>query len=198
VIHELVHELVIAFFTVLIADAVFDMSTRLARRIVSWSARRIYADPERAAVRAREWVTVVDSAPKYLSLCQAALFAGVAVGKVTGRRWHAACLASRVVLRLQVPERQRRFLTMVMSLASIALTTLGAIKVEAGGPHRPWWFALALVMAVLAAVVPAYEQRRKERQVRAAMMAARHAGAEFEKVAARQMVMPSSHDELQE
>jgi RNA polymerase sigma factor (sigma-70 family) len=109
VTHELVHELLIAFIMALIvvpiADAIFDMSTRLARRLVFWSAHRIYAtNPERAAERAKEWVSGIENAPKYLRLGQASLFTGVAIGKVTHRRWRA----TRKTLTGKVLRRRRR------------------------------------------------------------------------------------------
>jgi hypothetical protein len=86
----LAHELVIALVTMLAVDVILDLSSRLAHRLVSWSAHRIYAaDPERAAERAKEWVSVIDTAPRYLRLCQASLFTGVAMGKATTRRWQS-------------------------------------------------------------------------------------------------------------
>jgi hypothetical protein len=91
-----VRELVLALIAAIIIEVLFDISTRVARRLVSWSAYRIYVDdPERAETRAQEWKAVIEEAPKYFSLFQAVPFAGVAVGKITARRCRAVRVRSR-------------------------------------------------------------------------------------------------------
>lgn len=128
-----------ALIAAVIAEVLFDISTRLARRLVSWSAYRIYVDdPERAKTRAKEWRSVIEEAPKYFSLFQAVPFAGVAVGKITARR----CRAVRVRLR------QSSALPHFMKQACLACLVLAMTDAVWTFPATKWWLFLPLIAVV--------------------------------------------------
>jgi transcriptional regulator with GAF, ATPase, and Fis domain len=63
---------------------------------------------------------------------------------------------------------RRIYLTTVVSVVSVGLVALAGAKAGDAGALKPWWIALSIVMSVVGAAVPGYEQIRKERQRKAA------------------------------
>lgn len=59
-----------------------------------------------------------------------------------------------------------------MSVVSVGLVALSGAQAGDSGPLKPWWVALGVVMSVVGAAVPGYEQIRKERLRKEAEQAA--------------------------
>lgn len=57
------------------------------------------------------------------------------------------------------------YITTGISVVSVALMALAGAKAGMQGPHQAQWLALSIVMSVVGAAVPGYEQIRKERDV---------------------------------
>jgi DivIVA domain-containing protein len=71
-----------------------DVSPSVARKIVRWSARRKYTEPERAEIRSEELAALIDERPgNLLKLCTAFGYAGTAIAEVALRC--AGVLASK-------------------------------------------------------------------------------------------------------
>jgi hypothetical protein len=127
--HELLWAAGLALIFAIIVEMAFDVSKRLAVRLVRWSAGRIYAnDHERALIRAREWAAMIEEAPKYLTLVEAFPFFGVAVGKIVTRRHHRSSPRSvrRRSNKKLISARRR---TAIVWWLSIGTLSTGAIYI---------------------------------------------------------------------
>jgi GAF domain len=65
---------------------------------------------------------------------------------------------------MRIPPRRRLYITTSVGVASVALVALSSAAAGEAGRFKPWWIALGIVMSVVGAAVPGYEQIRKERQ----------------------------------
>lgn len=73
---------------------------------------------------------------------------------------------------MRIPPRRRIYLTTAVSVVSVGLVALAGAGAGANGPLKPWWITLGIVMSVVGAAVPGYEQLRKERMRKDAEQAA--------------------------
>lgn len=80
---------------------------------------------------------------------------------------------------MRIPPRRRLYLTTGIGVVSVALVALSGAEASSEGPLKPWWLALGVVMSVVGAAVPGYEQIRKERQRKQAEQAAIDAAVEM-------------------
>ncbi|MCO5993812.1 GAF domain-containing protein [Actinoallomurus rhizosphaericola] len=86
---------------------------------------------------------------------------------------------------MRLPPRSNRrptrriYLTTGVSVASVGLVALSGAEAGDGGALKPWWIALSIVMSVVGAAVPGYEQIRKERLRKEAEQAAIEAAVEM-------------------
>jgi transcriptional regulator with GAF, ATPase, and Fis domain len=80
---------------------------------------------------------------------------------------------------VRIPPKRRLYLTTGVGVASVALVAVSSAEAGNGGPLKPWWILLGIVMTVVGAAVPGYEQIRKERQRKSAEQAAIEAAVEM-------------------
>lgn len=78
---------------------------------------------------------------------------------------------------MRLPPRRYRpvrriYLTTGLSVVSVGLVALAGAKAGDGGALKPWWIGLSIVMSLVGAAVPGYEQIRKERLRKEAEQAA--------------------------
>jgi transcriptional regulator with GAF, ATPase, and Fis domain len=80
---------------------------------------------------------------------------------------------------VRIPPRRRLYLTTTLGVASVALVAISGAEAGEAGPWKPWWIVLGVVMSVVGAAVPGYEQIRKERQRKTAEQGAIDAAVEM-------------------
>jgi transcriptional regulator with GAF, ATPase, and Fis domain len=80
---------------------------------------------------------------------------------------------------VRIPPRTRLYLTTTFGVASVALVAVSGAEAGNNGPWKPWWIVLGIVMSVMGAAVPGYEQIRKERQRKTAEQEAIEAAVEM-------------------
>ncbi|GLY77808.1 GAF domain-containing protein [Actinoallomurus iriomotensis] len=80
---------------------------------------------------------------------------------------------------MRIPPRRRLYLTTTVGIASVALVAISGAEAGEAGPWKPWWIVLGVVMSVVGAAVPGYEQIRKERQRKTAEQEAIEAAVEM-------------------
>jgi GAF domain-containing protein len=80
---------------------------------------------------------------------------------------------------VRIPPRRRLYITTTVGVVSVALVAISGAEAGDTGPWRPWWIALGVVMSVVGAAVPGYEQIRKERQRKTAEQQAMDAAVEM-------------------
>lgn len=80
---------------------------------------------------------------------------------------------------MRIPPRTRLYITTSLGVASVALVALSSAEAGEDGRFKPWWIVLGVVMSVLGAAVPGYEQIRKERQRKSAERAAIEAAVDM-------------------
>ncbi|GAA4607552.1 hypothetical protein GCM10023195_28770 [Actinoallomurus liliacearum] len=73
----------------------------------------------------------------------------------------------------------RIYLTTGVSVASVGLVALAGAEAGDAGALKPWWIGLSIIMSVVGAAVPGYEQIRKERLRKEAEQAAIEAAVEM-------------------
>jgi GAF domain-containing protein len=80
---------------------------------------------------------------------------------------------------VRIPPKRRLYLTTSLGVVSVALVAVSGAEAGFDGPFKPWWIVLGVVMSVVGAAVPGYEQIRKERQRKDAEQAAIDAAVEM-------------------
>jgi hypothetical protein len=80
---------------------------------------------------------------------------------------------------VRIPPRRRVYVTTVLSIVSVALVALSGAEAGTDSNLKPWWIALGIIMSVVGAAIPGYEQVRKERQRKEAERAAIDAAVEM-------------------
>jgi transcriptional regulator with GAF, ATPase, and Fis domain len=73
---------------------------------------------------------------------------------------------------VRIPPKRRLYITTSLGVVSVALVALSSAEAGEDGRFKPWWIVLGIVMSVVGAAVPGYEQIRKERQRKTAERAA--------------------------
>ena len=73
---------------------------------------------------------------------------------------------------VRIPPKTRLYLTTGVGVVSVALVAVSSAEAGSEGPLKPWWILLGVVMTVVGAAVPGYEQIRKERMRAKAQRAA--------------------------
>jgi hypothetical protein len=73
---------------------------------------------------------------------------------------------------VRIPPKTRLSITTSIGVGSVALVALSSAEAGADGRFQTWWIVLGIVMSVVGAAVPGYEQIRKERQRKSAERAA--------------------------
>ncbi len=72
---------------------------------------------------------------------------------------------------MRIPPERRIYVTTGLTIASVALVALSGAEVGDGGQLKPFWITLGILMSVLGAAVPGYEQIRRDRQRKRAELA---------------------------
>ncbi|MGW6499352.1 hypothetical protein [Nonomuraea angiospora] len=73
-------EIILGIILGLVINEMCDVSPWLARRLIRWSARHQYVDPERAELRAEELTALINGRPgKLFKLCTGLTFAAAAI-----------------------------------------------------------------------------------------------------------------------
>lgn len=80
---------------------------------------------------------------------------------------------------MRIPPRRRLYVTTGVGIASVALVAVAGAEAGFDGPLKPWWIVIGVVMSVVGAAVPGYEQIRKERQRKTAEQEAIDAAVEM-------------------
>jgi transcriptional regulator with GAF, ATPase, and Fis domain len=80
---------------------------------------------------------------------------------------------------VRIPPRARLYVTTSIGVVSVALVAVSSAEAGNDGRFKPWWIVLGIVMSVVGAAVPGYEQIRKERQRKGAEQAAIEAAVDM-------------------
>jgi GAF domain-containing protein len=80
---------------------------------------------------------------------------------------------------VRIPAKSRIYVTTGLSVVSVALVALSGAEAALDGSFKTLWIATGVVMSVVGAAVPGYEQIRKERQRDEAEQAAIEAAVEM-------------------
>ncbi len=80
---------------------------------------------------------------------------------------------------MRIPPKRRLYVTTSIGVVSVALVATAGAEAGNNGPLKPWWIMLGIVMSILGAAVPGYEQIRKERQRKEAAQSAIDAAVEM-------------------
>lgn len=80
---------------------------------------------------------------------------------------------------MRIPPRTRLYLTTTIGVVSVGLVAVSSAEAGSDGPLKAWWIVLGVVMTVVGAAVPGYEQIRKERQRKGAEQAAIEAAVDM-------------------
>lgn len=80
---------------------------------------------------------------------------------------------------MRIPPKTRLYLTTTLGTLSVGLVALASAEAGIDGRFKAWWIVLGIVMSVVGAAVPGYEQIRKERQRKSAERAAIDAAVEM-------------------
>jgi transcriptional regulator with GAF, ATPase, and Fis domain len=80
---------------------------------------------------------------------------------------------------VRIPPQRRIYVTTILSVVAVGLVALSGAEAGNDGPLKPWWIAVGIVMSIVGAAVPGYEQIRKERLRKQAEQAAIEAAVEM-------------------
>jgi transcriptional regulator with GAF, ATPase, and Fis domain len=80
---------------------------------------------------------------------------------------------------VRIPPRRRLYITTGVGVLSVALVAVSGAEAAVDGPLKPWWIVTGVVMSIVGAAVPGYEQIRKERQRKTAEQEAIEAAVEM-------------------
>jgi hypothetical protein len=156
-----IREVICAALGGLALNEICDVSPWLAIRLVRWSARRRYANPTRAQVRAEELAALINDRPgKLFKLITAAMFAGSAT-IVAGRRVLDNALGrARLPVNTHLTSTEtlhgqwrRHWVHFLKEFAIGAATTLAAPYPVATFAHRGRWALAVAVVALWAATL---------------------------------------------
>jgi transcriptional regulator with GAF, ATPase, and Fis domain len=80
---------------------------------------------------------------------------------------------------VRIPPKKRLYITTTVGVVSVALAAVSGAGAANDGALKPYWVALGILMTVVGAAVPGYEQIRKERQRKEAHQASIDAAVEM-------------------
>ncbi len=80
---------------------------------------------------------------------------------------------------MRIPPEKRIYVTTGLTVGSVALVAVSSAEAGGSGPMQAFWITLGVLMSVVGAAVPGYEQIRRDRQRKRAELAVMEAAVQM-------------------